>query len=73
MSISTEKEFQSTIRKALNQYLQAASQNAENRMKLFCLAWDLTMGEFGTRETLYERFFFGDPMKMASQLYHVYL
>ncbi|MFC5588181.1 4-hydroxyphenylacetate 3-hydroxylase C-terminal domain-containing protein [Sporosarcina soli] len=42
-------------------------------MKLFCLAWDLTMGALGTRETLYERFFFGDPMKMASRLYHVYL
>lgn len=72
MSIPTEKAFQSTIRKDLDQYLQAASKNAEERVKLFRLAWDLTMSAFGTRETLYERFFFGDPVKLASQLYHDY-
>lgn len=72
MSIPTEKAFQSTIRKDLDQYLQAASKNAEDRVKLFRLAWDLTMSAFGTRETLYERFFFGDPVKLASQLYHEY-
>ncbi len=72
MSIPTENAFHSTIRTDLDQYLQANSKNAEDRVKVFRLAWDLTMSSFGTRETLYERFFFGDPIKLSSQLYHSY-
>lgn len=72
MAIPTENAFQSTIRKELDQYLQAKSENAEDRVKIFRLAWDLSMSTFGTRETLYERFFFGDPIKLSSQLYHAY-
>lgn len=72
MSIPTEKTFQSSIRKDLDQYLQAKYGNAEERVKLFRLAWDLTMSSFGTRETLYERFFFGDQIRLSSQLYFSY-
>ncbi|WP_404454756.1 4-hydroxyphenylacetate 3-monooxygenase, oxygenase component [Virgibacillus necropolis] len=72
MSIPTENAFQSNVRKDIDQYLQAKSCNAEERVKLFRLAWDLTMSSFGTRETLYERFFFGDPIKLSSQLYFSY-
>ncbi len=72
MTIPTENAFQSSIRKDLDQYLQSKSNNAEDRVKIFRLAWDLTMSAFGTRETLYERFFFGDPIKLAGQLYHSY-
>ncbi|MEK5070936.1 4-hydroxyphenylacetate 3-monooxygenase, oxygenase component [Sporosarcina sp. FSL K6-1508] len=72
MSIPTENAFQSSIRKDLDQYLQSKSKNAEDRVKVFRLAWDLTMSSFGTRETLYERFFFGDPIKLSSQLYKSY-
>ena len=53
MSIPTENAFQSMIRKDLNQYLQAKSTNAEDRVKIFRLAWESTMSAFGTRETLY--------------------
>ncbi|WP_338656195.1 4-hydroxyphenylacetate 3-monooxygenase, oxygenase component [Sporosarcina sp. FSL K6-1540] len=72
MSIPTEKAFQSSVRKDLDQYLQAKSKNAEDRVKIFRLAWDLTMSSFGTRETLYERFFFGDPIKLSCELYRSY-
>ncbi|MEH7378667.1 4-hydroxyphenylacetate 3-hydroxylase C-terminal domain-containing protein [Neobacillus drentensis] len=30
------------------------------------------MNAFGSRQSLYERFFFGDPIKMASNIYHSY-
>ena len=69
MSIPTENAFQSSIRNDLDQYLQSKADNAENRVKLFRLAWDLTMSSFGTRQTLYERFFFGDPIRLTSELY----
>lgn len=72
MSIPTENAFQSSIRKDLDQYLQSKANHAEDRVKIFRLAWDLTMSAFGTRETLYERFFFGDPVRLAGQLYHDY-
>jgi len=72
MSIPTENAFQSTIRKDLDQYLQSNEDNAEDRVKLFRLAWDLTMSSFGTRQTLYERFFFGDPVRLSTQLYYSY-
>lgn len=72
MSIPTENAFKSSVRKDLDQYLQSKSNNAEERVKIFRLAWDLTMSAFGTRETLYERFFFGDPVKLAGQLYQDY-
>lgn len=72
MAIPTETAFQSSIRKDLDHYLQAKSRNAEDRVKIFRLAWDLTMSSFGTRKTLYERFFFGDPIRLSSHLYHAY-
>jgi len=72
MSIPTDKTFQSPVRKDLDQYLQAKTKNAEERVKVFRLAWDLTMSSFGTRETLYERFFFGDPIKLSGELYRSY-
>lgn len=70
--LPTEKAFQSDIREDLNQYLQAEKMNAEDRVKLFRLAWDLTMSSFGTRQTQYERYFFGDPVRLSSNLYGSY-
>jgi 4-hydroxyphenylacetate 3-monooxygenase len=72
VSIPTEKDFQSEIRADLDQYLQAASKTAEDRVKIFRLAWDLTMSSFGTRQTQYERYFFGDPIRIAGSLYKLY-
>lgn len=70
--LPTEKAFQSNIRTDLDHYLQATQLDAKNRVKLFRLAWDLTMSSFGTRQTQYERYFFGDPIRLASGLYNKY-
>lgn len=72
VSIPTEEAFQSDIKKDLHLYLPSKSDNALTRVQLFRLAWDLTMSAFGTREVQYERYFFGDPIKLSSQLYHTY-
>ncbi|WP_332646583.1 4-hydroxyphenylacetate 3-monooxygenase, oxygenase component [Lysinibacillus sp. 54212] len=72
ISIPTENAFQSEVRPDLEQYLQAASKPAEDRVKIFRLAWDLTMSAFGTRQTQYERFFFGDPNRLSCDLYKTY-
>lgn len=70
--LPTEKAFFSDIRGDLNQYLQAEEMNAKERVKLFRLAWDMTMSSFGTRQTQYERYFFGDPVRLSSNLYGSY-
>lgn len=72
VGLPTENAFSSPIKTNLNQYLQAATKNAEDRVKIFRLAWDLTMSSFGTRQTQYERYFFGDPIRLSSRLYKAY-
>ena len=71
MSIPTEQAFLAD-NGDLEQYLQSALDGGEKRVKKFRLAWDLTMSSFGTRQTLYERFFFGDPVRLSSILYQSY-
>ncbi|EIT84333.1 4-hydroxyphenylacetate 3-monooxygenase oxygenase subunit [Fictibacillus macauensis ZFHKF-1] len=72
MAIPNEADFHSALRPDLDKYLQAANGDAYNRVKLYRLAWDVCMSAFGSRQTLYERFFFGDPVRMAGALYNGY-
>lgn len=72
IALPTEKAFQSSIRNDLDKYLKGATKSAEERVQIFRLAWDLTMSSFGTRQTQYERYFFGDPIRLASDLYKSY-
>lgn len=72
MALPNEADFQSVLRPDLDKYLQAANQDAYHRVKLYRLAWDVCMSAFGSRQTLYERFFFGDPVRMAGALYNGY-
>ena len=73
VSLPTERAFESEIREELDHYLQADGMNAVDRVKLFRLAWDLTMSSFGTRQTQYERYFFGDPIRLSEQLCRNYV
>jgi 4-hydroxyphenylacetate 3-monooxygenase len=70
--LPTENDFNSSIRKDLDHYLKASTKSALDRVKIYRLAWDLSMSSFGSRETLYERYFFGDPIKLTSVLYTQY-
>jgi 4-hydroxyphenylacetate 3-monooxygenase len=70
--IPTEADRRGPMGAHIDKYLQAAAGSAEDRLKLFRLAWDMTISGFGGRQTLYERFFFGDPTRMRQALYGVY-
>lgn len=72
ISLPTEADFNTTIGKELEHYLQAANVQGRERVQLTRLAWDLTMSPFGSRQTQYERFFFGDPVRLSSALYLSY-
>jgi 4-hydroxyphenylacetate 3-monooxygenase len=72
MTIPTEADLNGPQRDAIDRYLQSAKQNAADRVRLFRLAWDATASSFGARQVLYERFFFGDPVRVAGGLYMSY-
>jgi 4-hydroxyphenylacetate 3-monooxygenase len=52
----------------IERYFGAADAPAKERVALYRLAWDVACSAFGGRQVLYERFFFGDPVRMASAL-----
>jgi len=53
-------------------YYQAAALPAEKRIPLFRLAWDVACSSFAGRQALYERFFSGDPWRLAISRYQSY-
>jgi 4-hydroxyphenylacetate 3-monooxygenase len=73
MALPTEETMKNgEIRPDIDMYYQAKNTSAEERIRLFRLAWDIAGSAFGSRQELYERFFFGDPVRMASALYNWY-
>ena len=52
----------------VERYLQSATLDGPERLRLFRLAWDTCLSAFAGRQSLYEYFFFGDPVRMAGAL-----
>lgn len=72
MTIPKQEDFSSEVGEHLQHFLQGWEVKGEERVELFRLAWDLTMSSFGSRQTLYERFFFGDPIRLSQTIYQIY-
>src|SRR5215831_15726672 len=72
MMTPPQSAFDSPVHDDIEQYFVVAKLTARDRVKLFRLAWDIACSAFGGRQVLYERFFFGDPVRMASALYGIY-
>ncbi|MER3444288.1 MAG: 4-hydroxyphenylacetate 3-monooxygenase, oxygenase component [Meiothermus sp.] len=72
ITLPGEADFEGPVGPYLEKYLQSATLPARERVQLFRLAWDMTISGFGARQTLYERFFFGDPVRMYQTLFSVY-
>lgn len=72
MIIPPEGVLDSPIRSQVDRYFQAKLAGAEERIRLFKMAWDAVGSSFGGRQDLYEMFFFGDPVRMASAYYAWY-
>src|SRR6202035_6063567 len=53
-------------------YAQAANADAPSRVKLFRLAFDAAVSSFSGRQQLYERYYSGDPVRLAGALYTLY-
>ncbi len=72
MANPPEAIMESPMRPQVDKYFQSKLGDADERLRLFKLAWDAVGSSFGGRQELYERFFFGDPVRMASAYYNWY-
>jgi 4-hydroxyphenylacetate 3-monooxygenase len=72
MAIPTREDVYGPQGDAIRTYYQAARAEAVDRIRLFRLAWDIAVSAFGSRQVLYERFFFGDPVRMAGAMFASY-
>lgn len=72
ITLPSEADFDSPVGQYIEKYLQSATLPARERIQLFRLAWDMTTSGFGARQVLYERFFFGDPVRMYQTLFAAY-
>ncbi|MDH3680834.1 MAG: 4-hydroxyphenylacetate 3-monooxygenase, oxygenase component [Acidimicrobiia bacterium] len=56
----------------VERYLQAANAGSRERIRLFRLAWDAAVSGFSGRQQLYERYYSGDPVRLAAALFELY-
>ena len=70
--IPSEADFNTEIEPYLSTYLEGNSMDAKKKVQLFRLAWELSSSGFGGRQSLYERFFFGDANTVNRRLFQGY-
>ena len=68
VALPTQEDVTGPLAADIRKYFQAARADAHDRIPLFRLAWDASISAFASRQVLYERFFFGDPVRMAGAL-----
>ena len=68
VAMPTAQDVNGPLAEDIRKYYQAARAEAFDRIPLFRLAWDASISAFAGRQVLYERFFFGDPVRMAGAL-----
>lgn len=68
VAMPSEADVRGPMADDIRRYFQGARVEAHDRIPLFRLAWDTCVSAFSSRQELYERFFFGDPVRMAGAL-----
>ena len=72
MALPTQADLEGDAGAEIERYLRSATLGGADRVRLFRLAWDMSMSAFAGRQALYEYFFFGDPVRMAGALVRGY-
>jgi 4-hydroxyphenylacetate 3-monooxygenase len=72
MALPTEADLNGPLADYIQRYLDTDAASAEERVRLFRLAWDTCCSAFASRQVLYERFFQGDTVRNAVILYNLY-
>ncbi len=69
---ATLAELDGPIGDLLRKYYRGAAVSAQERIRLFKLAWDLIASPLGSRHELYEIFYSGDPVRTYAAQYANY-
>ena len=72
MALPTEADLNGPLAPEIRHYLETDTASAEERVRLFRLAWDACCSAFASRQVLYERFFQGDAQRNALILFQRY-
>lgn len=72
MALPTEADVFGAAATDVDAFLQAKAMDGRERVRLFRLAYDASVSAFAGREALYEYYFFGDPIRMATALFNSY-
>ena len=72
MLTPTEEDLAGPLAGEIGKFYQGASIDAKKKVRLFRLAWDLIGTQFGSRQTLYERYFNGDVVQLRQRRYATY-
>ena len=72
MALPTEADLSGPLAPEIRRYLETDTASADERIRLFRLAWDTCCSAFASRQVLYERFFQGDQVRNAFLLNSLY-
>ena len=72
MALPTQADLNGPLAADIQRYLETDTASAEERVKLFHLAWDTCCSAFASRQVLYERFFQGDRTRNVILLNELY-
>jgi 4-hydroxyphenylacetate 3-monooxygenase len=72
VAVPSYAELSGPVAKDVENYFQAANADSRYRIKLFRLAFDAAVSSFSGRQQLYERYYSGDPVRLAGTLYEIY-
>ena len=72
MALPTEADLNGPLADEIKTYLDTDTASAQERVRLFRLAWDACCSAFASRQVLYERFFQGDAVRNAHILCDLY-
>ncbi|QOT81055.1 4-hydroxyphenylacetate 3-monooxygenase, oxygenase component [Cupriavidus basilensis] len=69
VTLPTSEDLDGPLRDEIDKYFQSVRLEAAEKIDLYRLAWDASVSAFAGRQVLYERFFFGDPVHMATRIF----
>ena len=72
MLTPTEEDLAGPMAGDIGKFYQGTNIDAKKKVRLFRLAWDLIGTQFGSRQTLYERFFNGDVVQLRQRRFATY-
>jgi len=72
MALPTQADLHGPLAADIARYLETDTASAEERVRLFRLAWDTCCSAFASRQVLYERFFQGDRFRNVVLLHELY-